>query len=70
MSHKTRLQEAIRQALTHSDTEQEVADINSFIALYNILGETELYDGILTAMEDENIEDAYYSIICYYEEQD
>ena len=69
MSHRTKLQKAVRQALAHTDETQEIEDINIFIALYNMLGETELYDGIQTAMEDEDKQDAYYTIIEYYEDE-
>ena len=70
MSHRSKLQKAVREALVHADEPQEIEDINTFIALYDMLGETELYDAIQTTMEDENLQDAYYTIIEYYEEQE
>ena len=42
--------------------------IEAFIALYQILGEDELHDGIYSAMQDEGFEEVYEDIIYYLEE--
>ena len=38
-------------------------EIQAFIELYNMLGETELYDGIATAMQDAGYDEAYEEIM-------
>lgn len=46
--------------------EAEVIAVDSFIALYSVLGEVELYDDIASAMEDNNMSE---TIISYKDDE-
>jgi len=43
----------IQQAVNNLRDEYSNGETEAFVALYNMLGATELHDGIVTAMEDE-----------------
>lgn len=67
MNETQKLTEAIRiYRETNTNVEAEVA-INTFVALYNMLGTEELRDGIKTAMEDEGHDEAYEDIMYHLE---
>ena len=65
-----KLKQAIAQYREETTTCFEVEAIQAFIELYNMLGETELYDGIATAMQDAGYDEAYEEIMCLFEDVD
>ena len=58
--------ELVRKALSQQPQNTEAQSI--FIALYDILGEAELFDGIVTAMQDEGFDEWIDDLIYYIEE--
>ena len=65
-----KLETAIKSYREQTTNCYEVEAIQAFIELYNMLGETELYDGIATAMQDEGYEEAYEEIMYTYDDID
>ena len=68
MSTVQKLKEAIRLYRETSTECFEDEAIQAFSALYGMLGEVELYDGICSAMQDEGYEETYEGIMSYYRE--
>ena len=65
---ETKLSQAIRTYREQTTNCYEVEAIQAFIGLYNMLGETELHDGIQTAMQDAGYEEAYEEIMYTYDD--
>ncbi len=65
-----KLKQAITQYREETTTCFEVEAIQAFTELYNMLGETELKDGIATAMQDAGYDEAYEEIIYNFDELD
>ena len=57
-----------RQDNQDNNNKQQDHEINSFIELYYVLGETELKDGIASAMQDAGYEETYEDIMYHYNE--
>ena len=68
MTTTQKLRIAIKEYREQTTNCYEVEAIQAFIELYNMLGETELYDGIATAMQDAGYDEAYEEIIYLLEE--
>lgn len=63
-----RLKEAVMKVRQNTPEAEE--GILAFIALYNMLGSEELYDGIASAMQDAGFDEAYEDIIYYKDDYD
>ncbi len=65
-----KLKEAVMLYRVQTTKCYEAEAIQAFIELYNILGETELHDGIATAMQDNGYEETYEEIIYLFDDID
>ena len=70
MTTTKKLREATKLYREQTTNCYEVEAIQTFIALYNMLGEEELYDGIATAMQDNGYEETYEEIMCLFDDID
>ena len=62
------LKQAIIEYRQSSTDVHEVEAIQTFIALYDMLGEVELRDGIATEMQDAGYDEAYEDIMYRFDE--
>ncbi len=65
-----KLKQAIKLYREQTTNCYEVEAISAFIELYNMLGETELRDGIATAMQDAGYDEAYEEIMYSFDDID
>ena len=65
-----KLTQAINTYSEQSTDVNENEGIQAFIALFSMLGEDELHDGIATAMQDEGYDEVYEEIMYNYDELD
>ncbi len=62
------LAQAVKQVRDDNDGNEYIEQgIQAFIALYGMLGDTELYDGMSSAMQDAGFDEVYEDIMHYYE---
>jgi len=70
MTTAQKLKQAIISYREESTDVNENEGVSTFVALFNMLGETELRDGIATAMQDEGFDEAYEDIMYHYDNYD